>query len=423
MMFRAMAAMFLMGLSACTGTDKADSGVESGGGAASVPTWHQDVRPIIETSCAGCHTDGGIGGFSLETYGDVSVVADAVADSVANRRMPPWKAVDGCNDYQDDITLSEGQIATIVAWADGDTPVGDEAAARTGTPPATGSLERVDLTVSLPLPYEVNTDQPDDYRCFPVDWPLEEDAYVTGYVVKPGRADLVHHMIAYIVPGSYAEALATLEAEDGSPGYSCFGGPGGVDQQDAAWLGAWAPGAVQGSFPNGIGLSMKADDILVLQMHYNNTSGGVGTDQSSIDFQIEAEVEREGWIQPFTNPLWVFSGGMEIPAGEDGVAHSFGYAMPRALTFYTASLHMHTLGKTARMEIERPDGTKDCLLEIDDWDFDWQRTYGFSEPVSLQEGDVWHLSCTWDNPTDQDVDWGEGTGDEMCLGTALVTLD
>jgi hypothetical protein len=97
--------------------------------------------------------------------------------------------------------------------------------------------------------------------------------------------------------------------------------------------------------------------------------------------------------------------------------------MPRALTFYTASLHMHTLGKTARMEIERTDGTTECLLQIDDWDFDWQRTYRFQEPVRLEEGDVWHLGCTWDNPTDQDVNWGEGTGDEMCLGTALVTLD
>jgi hypothetical protein len=48
MMFRAVAPMFLMGLSACTGTDKADSGVESSESGASVPTWHQDVQESEE---------------------------------------------------------------------------------------------------------------------------------------------------------------------------------------------------------------------------------------------------------------------------------------------------------------------------------------------------------------------------------------
>ena len=401
-----------------------DSGTanESGGGGP-VPTWHQDVRPIVETSCASCHRAGGVGGFPLGTYDEVRLLKDAVADSVASRRMPPWKAVDGCTDYAHDISLSDDEIATVVDWVAGGAPMGDVADSRMGTPPEAGGLDRVDLTLSLPLPYEVDTSVSDDYRCFAVDWPLEDDVYVTGYQVNPGRADLVHHLIAYIVPASYADAIAELEAEDERPGYSCFGGPRAVEQRDAEWLGAWAPGAVQGVFPNGIGVQMKSDHMLILQMHYNNASGASGSDQSSIDFQIDSEVERAGWIQPFTNPLWVYGGGMTIPAGAEGVEHSFESVLPRDLTFHTANLHMHTLGRTARMEIERADGTKDCMLQIDDWDFDWQRTYPFSQELSVKEGDTWRINCSWDNPGDAEVDWGEGTGDEMCLGTALVSLD
>ena len=386
-------------------------------------TWHTDIRPLIESSCSSCHTAGGVGNFSLETYEDVALLKEQVADAVFERRMPPWKAVDGCTDYRDDISLSDDQIDMLVAWVENGAEEGDPANTRQGNAPPTVGLDRVDLSLSLPLPYEVNTEKTDDYRCFPVEWPVEEDSYVTGYVVNPGRPDLVHHLIAYIVPASYAGALAELEAEDGRPGYECFGGPGPINQADAAWLGAWAPGAAQGPLPNGLGLRMNAGDVLVLQMHYNSASGATGADQSSIDFTLENEVERTGWIQPFTNIAWVLGGGMDIPAGETGVSHSYEVPAPRSLVFHTANLHMHTRGVSGRMAVDRVDGTEECLIEIEDWDFDWQRTYVFDEPKTFDEGDLWKLECSWDNLTDKDMDWGDGTGDEMCLGTVMVSLD
>ena len=402
--------------------DAADDG-QNGVVAEGVATWHADIRPLVESSCANCHTAGGIGTFSLETYEDVRLVKDAVADSVADRRMPPWKAIDGCTDYRDDISFSEEEIELIVDWVDNGAPEGNIEDSRSGSPPQVGGLERVDLTVALPLPYQVNTEVTDDYRCFPVDWPLDEDVYVTGYTVNADRPDLVHHVIAYIIPESYRDSLTELEAEDGRAGYECFGGPGPINQAEARWLGAWAPGAVQGPLPNGLGIEMKSDDLLVLQMHYNSKAGASGSDQSSIDFTYETEVDRVGWIQPFTDIGWVFGGGMDIPAQSNGVEHFYERELTNNLTMHSANLHMHTLGKRARMEIEKSDGSKECLIEIDDWDFDWQRTYVFDEEKSVQAGDKWSIECKWDNPTDQDVDWGDGTGDEMCLGLVLMSLD
>ena len=76
------------------------------------------------------------------------------------------------------------------------------------------------------------------------------------------------------------------------------------------------------------------------------------------------------------------------------------------LIMHTANLHMHT-GRTARMEIERADGETDCLIQIDDWDFDWQRTYAFSEPKSISAGDMAHR-VQLGQQTDEDIDWGMG---------------
>ncbi len=400
-----------------------DATTETGSPPGASPTWHADVRHLVESSCTGCHEEGGIAPFVLGSYADFFAMKEMVANEVSARRMPPWKAVDGCAEYRDDISLSDAEIALIVDWVDNGAPEGDVADTREGTPPPAGVLERVDLTVTLPVAYEVNTSAVDDYRCFPVDWPLEEDVFVTGYEVKPERADLVHHVIAFIIPGSYRDALATLEAEDGKSGYECFGGPGPISVVDSSWLGAWAPGAVQGLLPNGLGIRMKAGDLLVLQMHYNSEEGTTGTDQSAIAFSYETAVEREGWIQPFTSPSWVFGAGMDIPAGELGVEHGFEHTMSNGFTIHSANLHMHNLGKAGRMEVGKADGSTECLIAIDDWDFDWQRGYVFKEPKRIEVGDKWRLSCTWDNPTDADVAWGDGTGDEMCLGSVLMSVD
>ena len=386
------------------------------------PSWYADVKPLMESHCVACHQAGAVGAFSLDTLDAVSIVSEYVADAVQDRRMPPWLAEDGCEEYRDDIQLTEEEIDTILEWIDNGKPEGDIQLAKTGEPMNEGGLERVDFTLELPVRYTPDATDDDDYRCFPIPWPLDDEAYVTGFVVNPDQADLVHHVIAYVAGAGYADALQAEEAEDGLPGYSCFGGPGVISQADADWLGAWAPGAVQGNFPNGVGIRMAPGSWVILQVHYNLLAGASVADQTSIDFQVEVEAERSGWIQPFANPAWVMTGGMDIPAQTQGVRHRFDYTMLMDLDIHSANLHMHRLGTRASMTLTKTDGTEDCLVQIDDWDFDWQRSYVFQDMKTLGVGDVWSLECEWDNPTDENVDWGEGTGDEMCLGSVLMSL-
>ena len=81
----------------------------------------------------------------------------------------------------------------------------------------------------------------------------------------------------------------------------------------------------------------------------------------------------------------------------------------------------------------RADGSSEPLLEIPRWAFEWQETYRFREPVRLETGDQLYVECHFDNSaenqlvvngqrlTPRDVNWGEGTTDEMCLGNVLIT--
>jgi hypothetical protein len=421
----------LITLAACGGADKAAADGDSAGegDAGPVPTWHTDVAPILSHSCDGCHAPGGVGTPTWSSPEEATTWAPAIADAVEARRMPPWQASDGCNEYENDFSLDDADVATIVAWAEGGAPLGDPAAASALDAPFTApSLERTDLELRMPEAYTPTPyEDTDDYRCFLLEWPYEEDVWVTGYEVLPGDLATVHHVIPFIIePGSKDTYVALDDAEEGA-GYTCYGSPGGglTALANMRWMGSWAPGSGAALLPEGKGIRVRPGSLIAYQVHYNlAATPDPGADLSGLALQIETESQEWADVQPWTDVAWVAGAGMEIPAQTDAVEHQFSYPLEAGdgrFSFQSASVHMHKLGQKARMWIDHADGSETCLVDYQAYDFNWQRAYRFKEPVEVRAGDTVQLRCTWDNPTDQDVKWGDGTGDEMCLGVSLLT--
>ena len=181
--------------------------------------------------------------------------------------------------------------------------------------------------------------------------------------------------------------------------------------------------------------------MLVLQMHYNTLTDGAAADATAVELKIDDAVERPAFMMPVVNPGWLSPGGMPIPAGDADVMHE-ATLDPRLfapeleeLTIHTALLHMHLLGTVGRMTVQHADGSEDCVLQVDDWDFQWQDFYQLREPLKWQAGDRFGIECHYDNTAanqpsvngqllePRDVEWGEGTTDEMCIGFMMVTAD
>lgn len=402
-------------LSACN-VDKSDTGGET-------PTWYQDVAPILEAKCAVCHEAGGIAPFPLETYAEAKPFAAAIAAATASGSMPPWPASDDCNTYQFDRSLSDEQIATLGAWSEAGAPEGDPSAPGPAISSEIAGLSRIDAQYTMTETY-TPTIEPDEYRCFVYDW--EEGAtYVTGMGVTPSERQVVHHVIAFaIAPDDVAQVHAWDDAEDG-PGYGCFGGPSaeGAERLEAEWLGGWVPGATGSDFPEGTGIPMAEGSALVVQIHYNTDTAGPLPDQSTVSFSLADSVETEARIAKILDTTWALADTLDIPAGDAAATDSYTLTVPVDITIYAAGLHMHTLGSSASLMVN--DGSTDtCVLEIPDWDFHWQGSYTLAEPMHVARGAEITVSCTWDNSEgSSDVGWGEGSSDEMCLGSAYVTVD
>jgi mono/diheme cytochrome c family protein len=399
-------------------------------------TWHGDVRAVIEQHCMSCHQPGNIGPFPMTSYEEAHALREAIAYVMEDGSMPPWMPADGCQDYQGQPSIADDEVTLVRAWVDGGGPEGDPDDYQAPPPPEPTGLSRVDLELALPEPY-LPTAQPDDYRCFLLDWPETTTTYVTGFNAKPDDLRTVHHMIAYAIAPAQVEEYEGLEAADPALGYTCFGGPGGAitgPESAGTWLGAWAPGGTSGDYPEGTGIEMAPGSKVVLQIHYNTLVDDVRPDASAMELKIDGEVERVAFTLPWADPEWLF-GNMPIPAGQAGVVHTwdldptfvmsyFTDAIPPAapIEIHSAVHHMHKLGTRGEQRIDRADGSQTCLLQLPRWDFDWQQAYSFAEPVRLEPGDSLHLGCEWDNSAgESNVNWGEGTGDEMCLGVYYIT--
>jgi hypothetical protein len=94
--------------------------------------------------------------------------------------------------------------------------------------------------------------------------------------------------------------------------------------------------------------------------------------------------------------------------------------------------HMHLLGREMKVWARMKDESITPLIQIDDWDFNWQGFYWFRTPVALPVASWIELTAAWDNSDrnprnpnkpPRDVHWGERTVDEMGHAAILFTFD
>lgn len=87
-------------------------------------TFSGEISRLFYSRCVACHRPGG-SAFSLMTYEEARPWAKAIQEEVLERRMPPWGAVKGFGDFQNDQGLTQEQLELIAEWVEGGAPGGD----------------------------------------------------------------------------------------------------------------------------------------------------------------------------------------------------------------------------------------------------------------------------------------------------------
>lgn len=387
------------------------------------PTYHDDIAPMMQAHCTGCHVPDSVAPFALQSYEEVKATASASHVTMVEGTMPPWPPADDCGEFQGHRGISDQEIDLFEEWIDGGHVQGE---------PDASSGEEIDSQVSgvdgdpdltLDWGFDFKPDPPsddgiDDYRCFVIDPEIDEDKFVNLVDTRPGNPELVHHMIAYMAPADQSDHIDALLAEDDQPGYECFGGPG---FSDAEMLTGWAPGALPLPYKEGHGVRLAQGTQLVVQMHYNTLNDPDGTDRTEFDLYFVDEEEYPEPTELLILPLGAYD--LFIEAGDpEAEAYAEGPEVPFPITLHGIAPHMHLLGTEIYVDTETGDGDM-CLIDVPDWDFDWQGFFLYEESIELAPPVKTRLTCRYDNSADnqppgrtpEDVYWGDGTYDEMCL--------
>jgi hypothetical protein len=304
----------------------------------------------------------------------------------------------------------------------------------------------------------------DDYHCTLLDPRVTENSFIVASQFFPGSPE-DHHAILFLVPPDLA--AQARQADAGGQGWTCFGEtplPGSNITQisNTPWLTAWAPGHGQDVEPSGTGVPLAKGSLVVMQVHYNMLVGDAPvTNKLQLDLvpatthlkalsldllpappdipcpagvsgplcdrtaSLADLARRTGASQAqFVSLLESICGRSPIdpPAGD---STSCSWAIPPG-TIYRVTAHMHLLGRT--MKVVLNPGTPDAktLLDVPNYNFDYQKSYNLSTPVTAPPGSRVQVTCTFDPTLRQKlpqlrqlpprfVTWGDGSSDEMCL--------
>jgi hypothetical protein len=399
-----------------------------------VPTWSDDVAPIVAEKCVGCHQAGGVAPFRLDRSSDARGLAGPIRAAVEARRMPPWGVnSDGtCGEFADSRALTDAQIDTIARWVRAGAPEGSGGDIVVRPPPTlTGAVD-------LPLP-EFTPDahggmlSHDEYRCFLVDPGLPQDAYITAYDVRPGSAALVHHVMGFVVdPGrrvgdsTNGDLIAALDAASPDrPGWPCYGGAGERVVADGTPV-TWAPGQGVVTYPDGIGVAIRPSDRLVIQVHYHlDETRRPESDRTTLRVRFAPTVARRAYFLLVDDllaslagtPALLEPGNPSVPFESVTTPAAHGLAL-RYADLVGVMPHMHRRGRRFKLRIG-PEAT--CAAEVKQWDIRWQLMYFYSRPRRLGMDTPIHVRCEYDTSRDlAPVSPGWSSDDEMCLAVLML---
>lgn len=374
-------------------------------------TFAKDVVPILQRSCQSCHRPGQIGPFSMLTYEETRPWARAIKQQVVRRNMPPWfiDRTVGIHKFNNDISLSDAEIATISAWVDAGAPKGNPA----DMPPARvfddgdrWHIGKPDIIVRLNKDVFVKAKEADQWMDIETqDLGLTTDRYVQAVEIKPLRGvGVVHHVTSDLIDPDSETGKTVFEE--------------------------YAVGKYGNTFPEGSGMLLKKGAKILANVHLHAN----GTD-TPVDIAFAIKLLPEGTVPKHVLEMRQLASvrDLDIPANTKNVRVDGYSLLTRPAVIVAYQPHMHNRGQAQCLELLEPQAvtggnnrvTPDLVSCVDRFKFDWHVVYEYADDVApvVPAGTIIHSITLHDNtsgnPSNPDptnwVGWGQRTADEMAI--------
>jgi hypothetical protein len=373
---------------------------KQGHGGAKV-SYSEQIAPMLIDNCVTCHRTGGIGPWQMTSYDMVKGFAPMIREVVRTKRMPPWHADPHVGVWDGDRSLTVQEKQTLVHWIEAGAPrgKGPDPLADLHKEWSEWAFGKPDMVIEIPA-YDVPATGIVDYQRYVVKNTLGRDVWVRATDIIPGDRAVVHHVIVGVYdPKIPDERMRMIKASSPS-------------------LGAYVPGNGPTLYPQDTGVLVRADQAFAFQMHYT-VSGKPSHDVTRFGLYFrDSQPTYEFKTVALANP------NIKIPPNTKEHAETITQQFPRDMIIYRLTPHAHFRGHASEFVAMYPDGTKETLLSVPKYDFNWQTTYTFKTPKQVPAGTKIVHTTVYDNSTqnpanpdpNRTVPWGEQSFDEMLYG-------
>jgi hypothetical protein len=365
----------------------------------------EHVAPIVFHRCTTCHRPGEAAPFSLLSYEDVRKRGTLIATVTKSRYMPPWLGHSEMGAFRDDRRLTDAEIHTIQDWVQAGMPEGDPRKmpkAPTFTPG--WQLGQPDLIVRMSEPFEIPADGPDIFRNFAIPLNVSKDQWVRAVEFR-SSAKASHHALFFLDQTGEAVKADQADPRPGFGGMNFLGAGAAARGRGAlallggrSGLGGWAVGGSPSGLPEGLARPVPQGSDLILQMHFHPT-GKIEREQATIGIHFAEKPPARRLTALQMPPIFGALAGIDIPAGEKRFTIRDSFTLPIDAEVVSAGGHAHYLAREMRMTATLPNGQKQQLFEIPNWNFNWQERYYFRTPVRLPKGTRLDVEISYDNST------------------------
>lgn len=363
-------------------------------------TYSKDIAPILQEKCATCHNPDGIGPMPLLTYEQVWPFATLIKDRTTARIMPPWHidTTVGIQQFKNDASLSDEQIAMIAAWVDAGFPEGDPA----DLPPPVEFPHGAEWQLADQLgppdmilrsaPFDVIANGQDQWWTPDVEFEgLDKERWLRAAEFKPSYPlgkKVVHHGHAVLVPGNPEE----------------FG-------RSQVALARYGVGKSWEIFPEGTGMRVPTDGHIAWNLHYFPVGAEGDDDVVEVGLWFYDEDEQPE-LESTGESMFRVDGLNGMARGQDIVIPPHGYQVlqgthvlqsPAVIHSYRPHLHMR--GKVMTMEAILPDGRKEVLSQVNKYNHNWQISYLYADEAKpiLPKGTVLQFTSVFDNTANNPI--------------------
>ncbi len=316
-------------------------------------TFHEDVFPIINDRCAGCHYAGGVAPMSLLTHADAVPWGESMRAELMAGHMPPWRVDTAAERFRNVRPLSGRELNVLLTWASGGTPPGDPAKAATLPARAQGwPFGAPDLLLPMPNDVTLPADVQEQIVEFVVRPPRDARRFVRAVDLLPGEPAIVRSATVSVRPGSASDNAAAVERV----------------------IALWVPGDHPVPVDAGLGFALPQESDLVVRIQYRKTweyENRAMTDRTALGLYFGADPATAIEALSLTGQT-----------GAD-VSTAATIAEPvRAIAIYPDPGFADA--EVAVVAV-RPDRSRETLIAFRPRR-GWARRYWFREPIALPRG-------------------------------------